>query len=440
MEQTDKISPTFCVYPWMQMILPSHSFYSLCCVSDILKDEKGKVFNLQNDRMEDVWNSQTLRDIRKKMLKGEKVNICSWCNYQESVGEISQRKNFNREFLGIKYKELNQEILDRVEKSRTNGYKVEKRPLYLDLRPGHLCNLKCRMCNAGSSSKIYQEQKKLLNKDPALSDVIETRYFQNNEKFYNWNKNKEIWKTIYKWSPDLRVLYFTGGEPTLIKENWEYIDYLIKEGYSSKIHLIFNINCTQLPDKLIETFKAFHSVEVRLSIDGFKKANEYIRHPSKWEEVENNIIKMMKNKNKTTLFHFSNVIQVYNILDLPDLIEWMEKIQDKFQVQMYPTLMICQVPTFLNIAILPKNVKEEALRKISSCEARPRAENWSGYFVEHLKTIKNSLKEEEHQDINKELKRFFKYTKMLDKERDESFEQVFPELNRLLNEDGRWRL
>ena len=77
------------------------------------------------------------------------------------------------------------------------------------------------------------------------------------KNFHNWYKNKEMWKSIYRWAPGTKQLYFTGGEPTLIKENWELIEHLIQKGYSKNIHLIFNINCTQAPSKLLNTFEAF---------------------------------------------------------------------------------------------------------------------------------------------------------------------------------------
>ena len=173
----------------------------------------------------------------------------------------------------------------------------------------------------------------MLEENPSeVVPLIKTDYFkkENVKRFHNWHKNPEIWKNIYNWIPETKQLYFTGGEPTLIKKNWELIDYLKQKGYSKNIHLMFNINCTQVPDKLLETFHTFAKVCINFSVDGYKEVGEYIRSPSKWEEVESNIIKLLKHRKETTYFYFSPVVQVYNILDLPRLLRWIDELQTSY--------------------------------------------------------------------------------------------------------------
>ena len=356
-----EISPTFCVYPWMEFILGPNSHIKLCCIAErAVENETGEAYMFGKDSLESYWNSYGLRKIRKKMLSGEKIKDCRHCYYQESIGRTSYRQSFNKHWFKSEH---GKNILDRVEKSRTNGYKVEEQPLYLDIRPGNLCNLKCRMCNPGSSSKIYQEQKEMLKASPSeFGSLIDTSYFQKDgEKFYNWHKNKEIWKSIYRWAPGTKQLYFTGGEPTLIKENWQLIDYLKQKGYSKNIHLIFNLNCTHVPDKLIDTFETFSTVNIAFSVDGYKGVQEYIRHPSQWEEIERNIVKILKSRKGNTQFHFSPVVQVYNIFDLPRLLRWIDELQINYG-KIDNSMIMCTKPEFLDIAILPKNIKKEALK------------------------------------------------------------------------------
>ena len=415
----------------METILDTDSFFSPCCAATPIKDENGRYYNLIEDKLEDYWNSYGLRQVRKKMLAGEKVEACQWCYYQESIGEVSFRKDHNKEWLESKY---GKDILDRVEKSRTNGYRVEKHPLHLDIRPGNLCNLKCRMCGPSSSSKIEQEQRQMLKNNMDTS-FLDTDYLKRDTKFVNWRKNKEIWKTIYKWAPGLRKLDFLGGEPTLIKENWDLIDYLKEKGYSKHIKLYFSINCTQTPNKLIETFETFQFVQIMFSVDGYKKVNEYIRYPSEWKEIEKNIVKILKNQTKNTFFTCAIVVQVYNILDLTRLLKWVDNLHIHYG-NVVPHLMIC-MNHVLHIDILPENVKKTALLKIEEYESSYKGEHT--YLLKQLNTVKNILKSEEKTSIEEDLKRFYKYTDLLDKHRDNNFKETFPELNALLDEDGRWK-
>ncbi len=429
----DEVSPTFCVYPWMELILGPTSDIKLCCLAETaVEDESGKPYMLGETSLGNYWNSYGLREVRRKMLNGEKIKACSYCYYQESIGRASYREAFNRDWFNSKYV---RDILERVEKSKTNGYRVEKQPLYLDVRPGNLCNLKCRMCTPDRSSKIYTEQKQLLKDNPSVSNsLLDTSYLK--EGFYNWQKNKDVWTDIYKWTPGIKQLYFTGGEPTLIKENWEFIDYLQKKGYSKDIHLMFNINCTQAPDKLLKTFANFSTVTITFSVDGYKEANEYIRYPSKWEQIEGNIVKLLQNRRKNIDFHFSPVIQIYNILDLTKLCKWIDELQINYG-NIINSLIMCLRPDFLDIAILSKNIKQKALLQIEEYENSYKGSD--NLLLECLGAIKNVLKSEEKPDIEEKLKRFYKYTKLLDQHRGNSFEKTFPELNTLLDEDGRWK-
>ena len=433
MEKIPETSPTFCVYPWMEFILGPTSDIKLCCIAETAVESENKQdYLLGESSLEDYWNSWGLRQVRKKMLAGEKIKACSHCYYQESIGRTSYREAFNKTWLESEY---GKEILNRVEESRTNGYRVKKQPLYLDIRPGNLCNLKCRMCAPDRSSKIYTEQKQLLKDNPSEAiPLIDPSYLK--KDFYDWYKNKEIWKDIYKWAPGVKQLYFTGGEPTLIKENWDLIDYVKQKGYSQNIDLIFNINCTKVPDKLLETFEIFRSVDMRFSVDGYKEVQEYIRYPSLWENIESNIIKILKKRRKNTYFLFNPVIQVYNILDFPRLLRWIDDLQMSYGY-IHNSPIMCKEPEYLNISIFPKNIKKEALLRIEEYENSYKGND--RHLLECLNSIKNILKSEEKAGIKRNLKKFYRYTSLLDQHRGNSFEKTFPELNCLLNEDGRWK-
>ena len=270
-----------------------------------------------------------------------------------------------------------------------------------------------------------------------FTSLIDTSYFIKDEKtFHNWYKNEHLWNSIYKWAKNSKQLYFTGGEPTLIKENWELINYLTQNGYSKNIHLIFNINCTQAPDKLIDTFDAFSTVTINFSLDGYKKVQEYIRHPSKWEKIEKNVLKLLRNRKENTKFYISPVIQFYNILDFTQLLKWIDELKIHYG-KIENSLIICTTPDFLDIACLPKNIKKTALLTIEKYQKTYKGKDY--FLLECLDSIKNVLQKKEPKNIQYYLKTFYKYTTLLDKKREDSFEKTFPTLNHLLEEDGRWK-
>ena len=119
--------------PWMEFILGPSPHIRLCCVAErAVENKDGEAYTTEKTSLEDYWNSYGLRQIRKKMLAGEKIKACEHCYYQETIGRTSYREHSNEHW----FKKHKEDILDRVEKSKTNGFKVEKPPIYLDIRPG----------------------------------------------------------------------------------------------------------------------------------------------------------------------------------------------------------------------------------------------------------------------------------------------------------------
>ena len=67
MSQIPEISPTFCVYPWMEFMLGPTPDIKLCCISNTsVKDQEGKPYRISKTTPKEYWNSYGLRKIRKK--------------------------------------------------------------------------------------------------------------------------------------------------------------------------------------------------------------------------------------------------------------------------------------------------------------------------------------------------------------------------------------
>ena len=358
-------SPTFCVYPWMEFIVGPDKYTKLCCIANKpLYSRSNTPYPIDEFSLDDIWNSEGMRDVRKKMLSGKKIDACGHCYYQERIGRISYRESFNKSWLSSP---SGLEIIRRIVKSKKNDFKVNSPPLYLDIRPGNFCNLKCRMCNPGNSSLLYQEQKELLSEKKGFNSLINDEFFKQDEAYYNWHQSPKVWNTIYEWSSKVKALYFTGGEPTLIEKNWELIDFFQKKGYSKDVSLSFNINCTYAPEKLLKTFDNFAHVNICLSIDGYKNVQEYIRHPSRWNLIEKNIIKILKRreKKKNVSIAFTPVVQVYNIFYLTQFLQWIDSLQEEYG-KIHTSLLLCTDPIFFDIAILPQNVRDVCVQNIGA--------------------------------------------------------------------------
>ena len=77
---------TFCVLPWVHAATLTDGSVQLCCVSG-----GGSGVNLNEQTLADYWNSDYVKDARRRMLAGRKVKACSRCYVQEALGRRSHR-------------------------------------------------------------------------------------------------------------------------------------------------------------------------------------------------------------------------------------------------------------------------------------------------------------------------------------------------------------
>ena len=433
-EKIPFISKTFCPYPWIHVMTQPSGGVSWCCVSrSSFKKDDGTYVQLQKgDKIEDVWNSNHMKKIRKQMLDGERVDGCQHCYDLEDMGFPAYRENYIKDWLV--HNEQKEEVLRRVEESRTNGYVVNAPPLYLDFRLGTMCNLKCRMCQPQNSSQIFKEYTEINATDPIAGRFLKENFTWGDFGVYeDWQDDPEFLRQVEEWLPYVTKLYFTGGEPTIIERVYWIMNKCVEMGIAKNIELVFNSNMTNVQGRFINLVEQFKNVLMCISVDAHGKLNEYIRGASHWKQVDKNIRKYCESKVVGRLL-FSPVLQVYNVLNITDLLDYMESLEIEYNREIYLSLLICYYPVSLDFRILPDNVRVEAIKRLEAWMKTSTVLMKREESVQTLDALIKGLKERRHDDWKKELRTFKKFTKLLDKTRKESFKESIPDLYRLINE------
>lgn len=280
-----------------------NGYYNLCCAakqSPISVNDMG-VYDF-------FYNSDYIKEVRNTMSENKWHPDCDMCEQQEKNGITSLRQRNN--FLNF----------------------TEPKLTYLDVRFSNKCNLGCRMCTEMFSSVIAEEK--------------------GIKKTYTWSKDTlEQIKKI----DTLQVLYLTGGEPLLVKENYILLENLIEMGIAKEIGLTLNTNCTVLTDRFVTIISQFANVKVNLSIDGIGKVQEYIRWPSKWEEVENVFHQwlILSQKNPKIKIFLSPVLQLLNAPYIDEYIEYFSKYIN-LETNLDP--IILEQPDYFDLAHAPDSV------------------------------------------------------------------------------------
>ena len=122
------------------------------------------------------------------------------------------------------------DIPELVRQTKEDGT-VPEDLLYLDLRLGHTCNIKCVMCSPHDSSKWVKDWQQLM---PQLENKDVKQQLQWDKKEFNnyWHEKPEFWQEMYKQIPNLKQVYFAVVNDVM--EHKQFIDHtsgLSGQGY-----------------------------------------------------------------------------------------------------------------------------------------------------------------------------------------------------------------
>ena len=292
-------------------------------------------------------NSDSLKAARVQSLNGEWPSTCKRCTDDENAGVESKRQFELKSYPDFTYEKA---------RSITNydGHIDDIQFDFIELRLGNTCNVKCVMCNPYSSSKWYgdfAEIKKAVSWDYGR--------FELEDHQFKWPERDEVWEDIFNHCKNIKTIYINGGEPTLNKEHKTFLNMLIDKGLTD-VELRYNINMTRLPEDFIEIWKNFKNVNVGCSIDDLAERNYYIRYPTVWKDVLNNLDKIVNNGFK---FNITQTINWINYCTVGDFYQFfVEKYGEHVNVIHNPVFF----PHYLSPHVLPTEIKDRAHEKFAS--------------------------------------------------------------------------
>lgn len=417
----DKDNKSFCAVPFVSTMVNTDTTIRYCCMVkgayNKIKKPDGTFYTCQDNFIKEAWNSQDMRDIRLAMIEGKRIEGCTVCYDQEANGRTSNRQHSIQEWnwrLGREH--LNRLVAEAVD---NNGH-LDSDPVYLDLRLGNLCNLKCRMCNPWNSSQIVKEHADLVANSPEYGEVWRKTFGKFPVTVMNdqqWFDHDILWDQVISLIPTLKKVYMTGGEPTLIKNNFKFMRACIDQGRKD-IVLFFNTNCTNVNKQFLELISQFDQVNINASMDGIGIVNEYIRAPSDWKQISENIEKLAQMPNVN--LGVTPTIQVYNVFDIVNMLEWVEGLNKKYNKQIFIDFLVNHHPHHLSVRILDDAMRKTALDMIRAYDVSSHPPQ----TVNSLNGIIGLLQQPRIGDWEEQLTRFKIYTLALDQERGQSISDI----------------
>jgi sulfatase maturation enzyme AslB (radical SAM superfamily) len=292
------MSNFFCPLPWISTSVRNDGNIRVCCHAN--QGPKRGVLNWPVDDIDGSRNSPRLMRMRQQILSGKWPQDCIRCKKESEAGI---RTRFQYE------SEIWQDLIDFEKASHITGddgliHEWDFPLIYYDMRFGNFCNLKCKYCSVYSSSAFGK-----ISGD------------------YKWFERDAFWDHLKSNIYNIQVFHIEGGEPLLIPEYYKFMELAIEYNVAKNIKIESTTNLTKIPDKAWDLWREFKEVRLGVSVDAIGERFDYIRYPSKWSKVYDNIKQIDEAPGNFVLW-FATTISTLNIWYMPELMKW--KISQQF--------------------------------------------------------------------------------------------------------------
>ena len=269
---------TLCLAPWTHTYLSPQTERRMCCASR----EPAQNFQQYIDTsagtgkyipitLDEHWNGEHMRSVRRRMMAGETLPECEVCN--DKLLNTSVYRSYFDSLFGHKYNEV-------MESTASDG-STTMLPVSWDYRFSNLCNFKCRMCGdmLSSSWESEQRQHNMINWSDPKNNWMQPEVKKQIEQFQDNQVEAEFSQAVEEHR--VEEVYWVGGEPLMYEQHWRYMKRIIELGDGPNVYARYNTNLSRINYKGINLYSdilnRLRDWQICASIDGTGPIGEYIR-------------------------------------------------------------------------------------------------------------------------------------------------------------------
>ena len=264
--------------PWVHTYLSPQTERRMCCASR----EPAQNFQQYIDTssgtgkyipitLEEHWNSEHMKSVRKRMMAGETLPECEVCN--DKLLNTSVYRSYFDSMFGHKYDSI-------VETTDADGA-TTMRPVSWDYRFSNLCNFKCRTCGdmLSSSWETEQRQHNMINWEDPKNIWMVPEVKKQIEEFQQDQVEREFAQAVE--NHQVEEVYWVGGEPLMYEQHWRYMKRIVELGDGANVYARYNTNLSRITFYNINLYSDILSRlrdwQICASLDGTGAIGEYIR-------------------------------------------------------------------------------------------------------------------------------------------------------------------
>jgi len=267
-----------CLAPWVHTYLSPQTERRMCCASR----EPAQNFEQYIDTgsgtgkyipitLEQHWNSEHMKSVRRRMMAGEILPECEVCN----------DRLLNTNVYRTYFTHLFQHKLPEVFASTTEDGSTTMAPVSWDYRFSNLCNFKCRTCGDMLSSAWESEQKQNHMVDWAnpKNNWMQKDVRESITQFQDSQIESEFSAAVEQHR--VEEIYWVGGEPLMYEQHWRYMKQIIELGDGPRLYARYNTNLSRIEYRGVNLYQDILSNirdwQICASLDGTGDTGEYIR-------------------------------------------------------------------------------------------------------------------------------------------------------------------
>jgi hypothetical protein len=269
---------SLCMAPWTHTYLSPQTERRMCCASrepaqNFMQyiDTKSGTGSYIPVTLDEHWNSEHMKSVRRRMMAGETLPECDVCNSKLLNTDV-YRSYFNRLF-GHKYK-------DAIANTQADGTTTLK-PVSWDYRFSNLCNFKCRMCGdmLSSSWEVEQRTNNMVDWNNPKNNWMQPKIRQEISQFQDTQIEQEFADAVEQHR--VEEVYWVGGEPLMYEQHWRYMQRIIELGDGKNVYARYNTNLSRISYRGSNLFSDIlahlRDWQICASLDGTGRTGEYIR-------------------------------------------------------------------------------------------------------------------------------------------------------------------
>lgn len=391
-------NPKICPMPFTSLHIDADGRIKICCADSpktIPMDKHGRPFNVTTHKLSDFWNSDYVKSIRKEFIDGKQPYSCRGCFESEINDEQSQTVRtaaINRmNFMKIDYHEI-------VDDCKEDGH-LNLTPIDYQTMVGNLCNLACKMCGPDYStnySKFFKSRGFEKMSEIKIHNNSHQVFYESMDSHFgvvhNWPKTIKLSNIFSEYKDDITHIFITGGEPTIVPENTDFLEELSESSNKNNMHLQIATNCTNVNKKLLTTLDKFKSVGIHCSIDGKNEIASIQRTYSDWEQIEKNLKTLVEwSSNSSKEIYVHSVITLMNVHHIMDFWVYLQKLNKDLAISFMP-IITKEHP--YGLSFIPKRFKSKLLETIENADYIDYF-NMVEKFKNHINSINFSDNDEE---------------------------------------------